>query len=252
MKLIETGERKMTKIKRKIIEIDENLCNGCGLCVPSCAEGALEVVDGKAKLIMDKYCDGLGACLGECPEGALRVVEREAEDFDEKAVTEHLASMTVETKSEAHHGHHGKGCPSAMLHRFQPTGVSSKSNNSSDSALSHWPVQIRLIPPKTPFLHNANLLITADCVPLAYADFHRVFLHDKVVMVGCPKFDDTQEYLNKFIEIFKNVPLRSVTTVIMEVPCCAGLQNIVKKAIADSGKNIPHNEVVISVRGQVL
>lgn len=242
----------MGTIKRKIIEIDENLCDGCGLCIPSCAEGALRVVDGKARLVMDKYCDGLGACLNECPQGALRIVEREAEDFDEEAVAAYFASMHTEPKSEAHHGQHGMGCPSAMLHRFQPTGVSSKSETTVDSSLSHWPVQIRLIPPFAPFLQNASLLIAADCVPFAYADFHRDFLQDRVVMVGCPKFDDIQTYLSKFIEIFKTVPIRSVTTVTMEVPCCTGLQEVVKKAIAASDRDIVHNEIVISIRGQVL
>ena len=243
----------MKKIRRKIIEIDENLCDGCGLCVPSCAEGALKVVDGKVRLVMDKYCDGLGACLGECPKGALRIVEREAEDFDEEAVTAHLTSMAGEPKlEEAHHVHQGMGCPSAMVHRFQPTGVSAKTDTAVNSALSHWPVQIRLIPPFAPFLNNSHLLIVADCVPFAYADFHRDFIQDKVVMVGCPKFDDTQAYLNKFIEIFRTVPIRSVTTAIMEVPCCAGLQDIVKKAIAASGKDILHNEAIISIRGRIL
>jgi len=240
----------MTTIKRKIIEIDEDLCDGCGLCVPSCAEGALKVVDGKVRLVMDRYCDGLGACLGECPKGALRVVEREAEDFDEDAVVAHLAVMNKPSK--AAEAHHGMACPSAMLQQFQPAGIGLRTDTASASALSQWPVQIRLIPPFATFLQNAHLLIAADCTPFAYADFHRDFIQDKVVMVGCPKFDDTQAYLNKFIEIFKTVPVRSVTTVIMEVPCCAGLQHVVRQAIAESGKEIPLDEVVIGIRGQIL
>lgn len=246
------------KIRRKIIEIDENLCNGCGQCVPSCAEGALRIVDGKAKLIAEKYCDGLGACLGDCPTGALQVIEREADDFDEKAVEELLRSQEKAEQPVPPPG----GCPSARLQSFQPqtpcqaanrpVGFSSGNAAPSESALSHWPIQIRLVPPTAPFLKDADLLVTADCTPLAYPNFHRDYLQDKAVMMGCPKFDDTESYIEKFAEIFKNAGIKSVTLAIMEVPCCGNMRHIIKEALQRSGASIPVEEIIISVRGQVL
>jgi NAD-dependent dihydropyrimidine dehydrogenase PreA subunit len=243
------------KLKRKIIEIDDERCDGCGLCVPSCAEGALEVVDGKARIVADKYCDGLGACLGECPNDALRVVEREADDFDEEAVEEYLRERGQKERSAE--PAHPFRCPSSQIQTFippasgkEPTRMPSGPRN--PSALMHWPVQIKLVPPTAPFLKGADLLVAADCTPLAYPEFHRDFLKDKVVMVGCPKFDDVQEYIQKFTDIFKSVDIKRVTTVIMEVPCCAGLPWIVKQAMEAAGKVIPTEEVVISTRGEVL
>ncbi|MBI5584239.1 MAG: 4Fe-4S binding protein [Deltaproteobacteria bacterium] len=243
------------KIKRKIIEIDPERCDGCGLCVPSCAEGAIQILDGKATLTAEKYCDGLGACLGECPNDALHIIERDAEDFDEHAVEEHLqalkppAAPQAETKLPC-------GCPSTTLQTLVPVSSCQEANQpqtqTQGSALSHWPVQIKLVPPTAPFLKKADLLVVSDCAPLAYPAFHRDFLQGKVVMMGCPKFDDVQEYIQKFTDIFSTANINSVTTIVMEVPCCAGLPWIVKQAMEKAGKNIPLAERVIGVRGNLI
>jgi NAD-dependent dihydropyrimidine dehydrogenase PreA subunit len=243
------------KINRKIIDINDELCDGCGQCVPACAEGAIQVIDGKARLVEEQYCDGLGACLGECPTGALSVIERKAEEFDEEAVEAHLTTLANKPRGEE--TSLPCGCPSAQVQILVPS-VSSRVTKESqmqerhDSALSHWPVQIGLVPPEAPFLKGAHLLVVADCVPVAYPHFHQDFLRGKVVMVGCPKFDDVQGYLEKFVKIFKAAEIRSVTVPIMEVPCCSGLPMIVKQAIKEAGKEIPLEQVVISARGKVL
>ncbi len=243
------------EVKRKIIKIDEELCDGCGECVPSCAEGAIEIVDGKARLVAEKYCDGLGACLGECPNGALTVVEREAEEFNEEAVEEYLSSKAQgESPEEATMA---CGCPSAQIETFGPSASFQEANEpalqaSAVSALSHWPVQIRLVPPTAPFLKGADLLVAADCTPVAYPNFHQDFLKGKAVMVGCPKFDDAQEYIQKFTDIFSTAEIKSVVVVVMEVPCCQGLPIIVEKGMEMAGKRIPMEKVVISARGDVL
>ena len=240
------------KVLRKIIEIDEELCDGCGQCVPSCAEGALRVVDGKARMIGEKYCDGLGACLGECPTGALNIIEREADDFDEEAVETHLAEMaTIEIEENAVPCQ----CPSMQIKTLTPLEsprephVSDAVHDDIPSALSHWPIQIRLIPPKAPFLKGAKLLVLADCCGVAFPNLHPELLEGKVVMMGCPKFDDVQEYIMKFAEIFKTADIRHITSAVMEVPCCSGLPMIVKKGMELAGKQIPMEEIVISVRG---
>ncbi len=239
------------KVKRKIIEIDEERCDGCGQCVPACAEGAMEIVDGKAKVIADKYCDGLGACLGECPNDALHIVEREAEEFDEEAVEELLEKKAVEKPSLEPI----RGCPSAGIQVFTPPekgGSTAEDAGAAESALTHWPVQIRLVPPDAPFLKGADLLVVADCAPLAYPSFHSDFLQGRVVMMGCPKFDAVDEYVEKFTQIFKNAGLKSVTSVYMEVPCCSALPMIVKKAMKEAGREIPFEEVVVGRRGKVM
>ncbi len=243
------------KIMRKIIEIDEELCDGCGNCIISCAEGALQIIDGKARLVAEKYCDGLGACLGECPTGALVVVERAADDFDEEAVEQHLALA-----KEAQDGVPDTlpcGCPSTELQTFPSGTACRKANEPTDltraeSALGHWPVQIRLVPAAAPFLKDAELLVAADCTPFAYADFHRDFIDGKVVLVGCPKFDDNQLYLEKLTEVFQEARIRNVTALVMEVPCCQGLPVIVKKAMDNAGKSVPMEYVVLGLRGDIL
>jgi len=242
-------------VLRKIIEIDEELCDGCGQCVPACAEGAIQVIDGKARLVKDQYCDGLGACLGECPTGALKVIEREAEEFVEEAVQEHL--QTREQDANKAEATMACGCPSAQIQTFGPPSVRRQDNNadtheSAASALSHWPVQIRLVPPTAPFLKGAHLLVAADCTPMAYPRFHRDFLEGKVVMVGCPKFDDAEAYIQRFADIFKTAHIKDVTAVVMEVPCCQGLPVIIKKAMKLAGKSIPLEQITISTRGEVL
>jgi Pyruvate/2-oxoacid:ferredoxin oxidoreductase delta subunit len=243
------------KVKRKIIEIDDELCDGCGQCVPSCAEGAIQIIDGKARLVEEKYCDGLGACLGECPTGALSIVEQEAEEFDEKAVEEYLSSKVQEESPDE--TTLPCGCPSVQIQTFasptsRPEADKPTVQRGSISALSHWPVKIRLVPPTAPFLKGADLLVVADCVPVVYPSFHQDFLKGKAVLVGCPKFDDVQEYLERFVEIFKTADIKRVTVPIMEVPCCSGLPMILKKAMEEAKKEIPVELVVISARGEVL
>jgi Pyruvate/2-oxoacid:ferredoxin oxidoreductase delta subunit len=230
------------KVMRKIIEIDEERCDGCGECVPSCAEGAIEMVDGKARVVADKYCDGLGACMGECPNDALRIVEREAEDFDEEAVEIFLKEKAKESEKTLP----AIGCPS-QLQTSIPTGVQGGLSN-----LSHWPVQIHLVQPHAPFLKNADLLVAADCTTVAYANFHQEYLKGKAVMIGCPKFDDGEAYIQKFTDIFKAVEIKSITVLVMEVPCCSGLPVMIQRAMAAAKKEIPMEIVVISTRGEVL
>jgi len=246
------------KVTRKIIEIDDEKCDGCGNCVPSCAEGAIQIIDGKARVIADKYCDGLGACLGDCPQGALNIVEREADEFDEEAVEKLLKKQAAQKKT----AHVAGGCPSAALKTF-PTAASASHDcqcaneaktvqPGGPSALGHWPVQIRLVPAGAPFLKDADLLIAADCVPVAYPSFHKDFLKDKAVMIGCPKFDDAQSYVDKLAQVFAESGIKTITSVIMEVPCCSGMAGIIKKALEKSGMDIPFKEVVVSARGEIL
>jgi Pyruvate/2-oxoacid:ferredoxin oxidoreductase delta subunit len=243
------------KIKRKIIRIDEEKCNGCGLCVPACAEGAIRITDGKARLVAEKYCDGLGACLGECPQDALTIVEADADAFDIEAVEAQVKALKPSPVADA--PVMPCGCPSALIQVFPSANACAKAElsvaqESPASALSHWPVQIRLIPTTAPFLKNADLLVAADCTPVAYAGFHRDFLAGKVVLMGCPKFDDIAAYEEKFTQIFRQNPIRSVTVLAMEVPCCQGLPAIIRKAMAQSGREIPLNVVVVSLRGEIL
>jgi Pyruvate/2-oxoacid:ferredoxin oxidoreductase delta subunit len=240
------------KIKRKIIEIDKDKCDGCGDCVISCAEGALVVVDGKAEVISDNLCDGLGACLGECPRGALKIIEREAEAFDEEAVEEHLSGYECD---RAQQKHMPCGCPSSQIQSFSQCSQANQPVQQSTgglSALTHWPVQIRLVPPDAPFLKGADLLVVADCVPVAFPGLHQNFLQGKTVMIGCPKFDDTESYIDKFAAIFQTAGIKSITTMVMEVPCCSGLPMIVKKGLEKAGRRIPSTEVVVSTRGAIL
>ena len=244
------------KVNRKIIEIDEEKCDGCGNCVVACAEGAIEIIEGKAKVIADKYCDGLGACIGDCPQDALHIIEREADEFDEEAVEELLKAKKMPPLKPMG----GGGCPGAAMKTFATAPKAhdcncaneAKATTGGPSALGHWPVQIRLVPAGAPFLRDADLLIAADCVPVAYPSFHNDFLDGKAVMVGCPKFDDAQMYVDKLTDVFRESGIKSITCVIMEVPCCSGLPSIIQKALAASGMEIPYEEVVVSVRGERL
>jgi NAD-dependent dihydropyrimidine dehydrogenase PreA subunit len=233
------------KTRRKIIKIDEELCDGCGQCVIQCAEGALKIVDGVAKVISDNLCDGLGACIGECPAGALEIVEREADEFDEDAVEKHLKHTTA------------CGCPSAAVQALAPSSDCRKANLPSsceggESLLTHWPIKIRLVPPGAPFLKGADLLVLADCCGVAYPSLHQDLLKGRVIMMGCPKFDNYQEYIDKFADIFQVADIKSITCVVMEVPCCSGMPVIIKKGMEKAGKNIDMKEVVISARGQII
>jgi len=236
-----------TKVLRKIIRIDEEKCNGCGVCVPACAEGALEIVGGKAKLISDKYCDGLGACLGECPQGAITIEEREAEEFDEVAVKHHLDEEQHAT------GELPCGCPSATVVEFerQAVGGAPVAATYQPSMLNHWPVQLALVPPAAPFLQGADLVLAADCVPFAYAGFHQDFLRGHTLLVACPKLDDFQAHQRKLTDILRSSQVKSLSVVHMEVPCCSGLVHMAKQAMRLSGKDIHFEEVTVGTTGQL-
>jgi Fe-S-cluster-containing hydrogenase component 2 len=240
-------------ILRSIVKIDEEKCTGCGLCIPACAEGALQILDGKARLVKDIYCDGLGACLGECPQGAMTIIQREAEGFNEKAVEEYLKKSQEATRF--HHAHpQSTDCPSAHVRHFEkveerPTTIPIEKR---ETRLSTWPVQINLLPPNASFFENADLLIAADCVPFAYADFHHDMLQGKALAIGCPKLGDVSLYRNKLTAIFRTSTIKSVTVVNMEVPCCFGLYRLVKEALAASGKTIPLKQETISIKGEKI
>lgn len=234
-----------TLVKRSIVQIDEEKCDGCGLCVPSCAEGAIQIIDGKARLIDDKFCDGLGACLGECPQDAIKIIDRKAENFDEGAVENHLRNI-----NSHHNDNHFEGCPSARVISYDDEIALDKTETRElPSMLRQWPIQIKLVPPHAPFLQNSDLLIAADCVPFADANFHNNLLKGKSVLIGCPKLDDAEYYIEKFTDIFSAANIKSVTIAIMEVPCCGGLSYIIKQALTKSGKDIPLEEVVIGLKG---
>lgn len=255
------------KILRKIIKIDEELCDGCGQCVPACDEGAIQIINGKAKVVAEKYCDGLGACLGDCPQGAISIVERMADDFDPEAVEEYLQNLKTEDgcgcECESTQDKQSEtsdtlacGCPSTQMQTLTSCACSGDQPANDEplptSALGHWPVQIRLIPAHAPFLKNADILILADCAAVAFAPLHQKLLADKVVMMGCPKFDDLPDYEERFTEIFTKNEINSVTVVIMEVPCCSGMPKAVENALKRAGKTPPVKEVVLSLKGEPL
>jgi len=249
---------------RKVVHIDEDLCDGCGVCVPSCHEGALQVIDGKARLLGDILCDGLGDCLGECPQDAITVEERDAEDFDEQAVKVHLAKREpVEAlpPAPAAHGHAhahalGAGCPGSRVMQF---------NNDSDEAsvsrepshqptqLRQWPVQLHLVPPTAPYLEGADVLLAADCTAYALGDFHDKHLKGKSLAIACPKLDQGMDsYLSKLITMIDQARINTLSVMIMEVPCCSGLINLAKEAVSKASRNIPVRQLVVGVRGDIL
>jgi ferredoxin len=235
-------------MKRKIVRIDEEKCDGCGVCVPACVEGALQIINGKAKLISETYCDGLGACLGECPQGAITIEEREAGDFDDEAARRHLEGKEEATEKLP------CGCASATVVQFdgpESAGPVSEESIPCQSMLGHWPVQLTLVPPTAPFLQEADLLLVADCVPFAYAGFHQHFLRHHTVLVACPKLDDFQAHQEKLAQLLRQAEVKSLTVLHMEVPCCSGLAHIAKQAIQLSGKRIPLKEVTIGIKGDL-
>lgn len=296
------------KVKRKIIKVDDDKCNGCGVCMPNCPEGALQIVDTpkgpKVRLVKENFCDGLGACLGNCPTGALEVVEAEVDAYDEKSVINHI-KKTAPDKLEAHiehlkehaaeldgetlkaagikpadrprggGGHHGSlhahgtqaksgspcGCPSASTMSWDDDKKSGeghrgsrRSETDSPSELRQWPVQLKLVNPLAAYFAlpgGTNLVVTSDCAPFAYANFHRDFLKGKTVVVGCPKLDDIEYYVGKLTDIFKGGNIKSVETIIMEVPCCSGLRSAVDEAIRLSGKKIAHITTVVGIKGDL-
>ncbi|MDP3791117.1 MAG: 4Fe-4S binding protein [Candidatus Omnitrophota bacterium] len=275
--------------KRKIIKIDEEKCNGCGLCIPNCPEGALQIIDGKARLISDLFCDGLGACIGHCPQGAINIEEREAQKYDEKRVMENIVKQGKNTII-AHLSHlkeHNEfgylkeamdflvakgikmrpgdlmntihpsrgGCPGSKVIDSRRKEASKKDKaavQKNQSQLETWPVQLKLVPAFAPFLNGADILIAADCVGFAYPDFHEDLLKGRILLVGCPKLDDVVYYKEKITQIISNNDIKSITYAHMEVPCCFGLLPAIKDAIAESGKKVPFEDVTISIKGERL
>lgn len=233
---------------RRVIEIDQEKCNGCGACVTACQEGAIGLVDGKAVLLRDDYCDGLGNCLPACPTDAIQFVEREAAAFDEEAVKKHM-----EKQQKPVHG----GCPGMMAKQFkredkktQPAKVQNESYTNT-SELNQWPVQIKLVSPNAPYLNGADLLIAADCTAFSYGNFHQDFIKDKITLIGCPKLDEG-DYSHKLAELLSYNDIKSITVVRMEVPCCGGIVNAVKNAFLESGKMVPWKVVTISTTGNII
>lgn len=250
-------------MKRKIVKIDESKCTGCGQCVPSCAEGAIQIVDGKARLVSDVYCDGLGNCLGTCSEDAITIEEREAPGFDEAAVQARVAPQNQRAHSaHAHEGCPGTrvrqmpsvqahgGCPGTAMRDLRKPSPAACAQE-TPSQLTHWPVQLRLVPPNAPFFQGADLLLTADCVPFAMANFHSRFLSGRSVVVGCPKLDDAEYYAEKLTAILRESDVKSLTVLHMEVPCCFGLSQLARQAVAASGKNVPLRDVTVTLGGEV-
>ena len=229
---------------RKIIEIDENRCSGCGACVSACHEGAIGLVGGKAKLLRDDYCDGLGDCLPSCPTGAISFVEREAKEYDQQAVLQNQKEKTA----QAAHG----GCPGSRSRRFTPVlETPAAGEGTIPSQLGQWPCQIKLVPIQADYFQGAKLLLAADCTAFAYGDFHREWMRGRITLIGCPKLDQV-DYSEKLTQILKNNDIRSITVVRMEVPCCGGLEMAAKKALQNCGKMIPWQVVTISVDGKIL
>jgi ferredoxin len=227
------------RVTRKIIRIDEEKCDGCGACVPNCAEGALQIVSGKARLVREQHCDGLGACLGSCPRGAITIEERPAEEFSEAAAKPAARPAP--------------GCPSSRISWTEtPTEVPTHAESQGTSRLGQWPVQLTLVPPHAPFLQGADLLLAADCVPFACAGFHEGFLAGCRLLVACPKLDDFAAHLDKLTEILRQSDVRSLKVVRMEVPCCSGLTRMAEQARELSGKDIPFAEVVIDIKGNKI
>ena len=270
-------------MKRSIIKIDEDKCTGCGHCIPGCPEGALQVIDGKARLVSDLFCDGLGACIKECPHGAMTVEEREAEEYDEYKVMENVVKggpNVVKAHLKHLKDHNQKeflqqavnflkennmevpnyeeklacGCPGTMTKKIErSTGNNEAQNVKLKSELGNWPVQLQLLNPNAPYLKNADLLISADCVPFAYANFHQKFLKNKVLVTFCPKLDKTlDQYVEKLAEIFKTQDVNSITIVHMEVPCCSGIEIVVKKALEIAQKNIIIKDYTVSIDGELV
>jgi Pyruvate/2-oxoacid:ferredoxin oxidoreductase delta subunit len=235
-------------VLRNIVKIDEDKCDGCGLCITACAEGAIELVEGKAKLVSEIYCDGLGACLSHCPQNAITVEQRQAEPFDHEATEKHLAQQkqTISTPTDF-------VCPGLANKQLREKTLITESSTGGEitSQLTHWPVQLRLLSPKAPFLNKADLLLVADCVPFAMGDFHNKLLKGRTIAVGCPKLDDSELYVQKLTEILNNNNLNSLMVIHMEVPCCSGLTQIAQQAIKNSGVKISLEDITIDLKGNI-
>lgn len=245
---------------RKIIQIDEDKCNGCRLCVDACHEGAIGMVDGKARLLKDSYCDGLGDCLPACPTGAITFIEREADPYDEAAVQAHLAARKATGSSScgcpsaqprAVERPAAGGCPSARARAINPEANAETATPSCPSELRNWPVQIKLAPVSAPYFNGAHLLIAADCAAFTYGNFHADFMRDRIVLIGCPKLDNV-DYTEKLAAILAHNDIQSVTVARMEVPCCGGIEAAARNAAALCGKDVPVNVRTISITGELL
>jgi NAD-dependent dihydropyrimidine dehydrogenase PreA subunit len=249
---------------RNIIAINEELCDGCGQCIVTCAEGALKLVDGKARLVGEVLCDGLGACIGECPTGALKITQREAEEFDVAAVEERLKELKPdkgrppEAASHAHHRAPSFGCPSAREMEMTrgevrpPEAASHAERAEAASELRHWPIKLKLLRPEAPFLKGSDLLLLADCAGVSYPALHAKLLKGRAVAIGCPKFDDLEEHIDKLAAVLASARPRSLTVGYMEVPCCRGFVYAAEQAIARSGVNVPLRAVQIGIAGEAL
>lgn len=242
-------------VRRLMIMIDEDKCTGCGLCVPSCAEGALQIVDGKAKLVSETFCDGLGACLGHCPEDALTLREVETVEFDEEAAMAHVAQMQTQTV-DATSGSASSGCAGSEAFTYSAGHTEVEHDGAvpekvAPSRLNHWPVKLRLLSPQHPIFADSHLLVVADCAGPAYAGLHEDFIKDKAAVMVCPKFEDYQANLEKLTTILRMNSVRDVTVVHMEVPCCHGLARVTQEAIQLSGKDIPLRTYILGVRGEI-
>ncbi len=235
---------------REIIHIDESKCDGCGDCVIACAEGAIQLIDGKARLVSDSYCDGLGACLGKCPQGAITIERREAPEYDEIAVERHLASKNETARV---HASHGPACPGSQVRQMTPrrAATSYPRGEMPPSCLGQWPVQLALIPPHAPFLEKADLVVCADCVPFAIPDFHTRYLDGRIVLVGCPKLDDLQAYYQKFRQMFAINQPKGITVLRMEVPCCGGIAQAAVLARNEAAPDVPLEIHTIGIDGSV-
>lgn len=235
-------------MKRKIVSIDEAKCNGCGLCVNACHEGALQLINGKAKLVSESYCDGLGDCLPECPTGAITIEEREAAAFDEGAVAKHIESQKATAQPNL-----ACGCPGSQSRSIikEKAAEAPTRPQTMDSELRQWPCQIKLVPVNAPYFDNAHLLVAADCTAYAYAGIHQDFMRNKITLIGCPKLDEV-DYTEKLTEILKRHEIKSVTVLRMEVPCCGGIVHAVKNALIKSGKMVPWNVATISTEGDIV
>lgn len=238
---------------RDVVRIDEEKCDGCGLCVPSCAEGAIQIVDGKARLVSETFCDGLGACLGECPNDAITIERRDAVEFDEEAARKHAqgpggGDEPVQAPS---------ACPGSapkLIERCELVDREGEPGGppSTPSRLANWPVQLALVPPKAPWFEGAHLLVAADCVPFAFGDFHETLLADRTLIVGCPKLDNADFYRKKLAQIFTQNDIKAVDVAYMEVPCCFGLVHLVHESLKESGKEIPLRLIKLSISGEVI
>ena len=240
---------------RKVVKIDEDKCNGCGNCVSACAEGAIQMIDGKAKLVSEIYCDGLGACLDCCPVDAITIEQRQADEFDEEATKQYLEEINYNKAAHEKQNTKAEGfvCPGMKMMNFdKPAAAGDQGDVEVPSQLGQWPVQLKLVSPMAPYFADADLMLVADCVPFAMGDFHNKLLKGKAIAIACPKLDDTGEYVQKLADIFTTAKPKSLTVVHMEVPCCSGLGRIAQKAVELSGSGLQIQDITISLRGERL